>query len=157
MENEFRYIVRIAGTDIDGSLNVEYGLTKIKGLSINLSKTVVGRAKISRDLRIGDLNDADVERFEAILKDLTGYGIPSWMLNRRKDVETGDNLHLIGPDLTLRIKSDIENMIQMRSWRGTRHAFGLKVRGQRTKTTGRSGRAVGVRRRRVMRTEQGGR
>ena len=157
MENEFRYIVRIAGTDIDGSLNVEYGLTRIKGLNINLSKAVFKKSNISKGLRVGDLNDADVERLEAILKDLKSYGIPPWMLNRRKDNETGESLHLIGPDLTLRIKSDIDDMIKMRSWKGTRHSFGLKVRGQHTKTTGRSGRAVGVRRRRVTRTEQGAR
>ena len=154
MENEFRYIVRIAGTDVDGSLNVEYGLTRIRGLNINLSKAIVKRADVPRDLRIGDLHDEDVERVEAILTDLKEYDIPSWMLNRRKDIETGEDLHLIGPDLTLRIKSDIDGMIQRRSWKGIRHSLGLKVRGQRTKTTGRSGRAVGVRRRRAVGTEQ---
>jgi ribosomal protein S13 len=72
------------------------------------------------------------------------HGVPAWLLNRRKDLETGRALHFIGPDLTLRIMADITFMREMRSWKGTRHSLGLKVRGQRTKTTGRSGRVVGV-------------
>jgi len=68
--------------------------------------------------------------------------------NRHKDPETGQDLQFIGPDLSLLIKTDINKMIQLRSWTGTRHSLGLKVRGQRTKTTGRTGRAVGVKKKR---------
>ena len=145
MAQEFRHIVRIAGTDLDGSIKLEYGLKKIKGLSINLSKAMIKKSGLSGDMKVGDLTDADIQRIEDVLRNPKKYGIPGWMLNRRKDLETGEDLHLIGPDLTLRVKTDINNMIQMRVWRGIRHSLGLKVRGQRTKTTGRSGRAVGVR------------
>jgi small subunit ribosomal protein S13 len=51
---------------------------------------------------------------------------------------------LIGPDLTLRTKADIDFVKEIRTWKGVRHSLGLKVRGQRTKSTGRKGRAVGV-------------
>nr|HDO80640.1 30S ribosomal protein S13 [Candidatus Bathyarchaeota archaeon] len=76
----------------------------------------------------------------------SSVGIPSWMLNRQKDLETGKDLHLIGSQLALTVKNDIELMKRIRCWKGVRHALGLKVRGQRTKTTGRKGQTVGVRR-----------
>jgi len=42
---------------------------------------------------------------------------------------------------------DIERLIKMKAYRGVRHARGKKVRGQRTRSTGRKGRTVGVVRR----------
>jgi small subunit ribosomal protein S13 len=72
------------------------------------------------------------------------YSIPGRLLNRRKDADTGRDLHLVTADLTLRTKNDIDFMKNIKSWKGVRHSLGLKVRGQRTKTTGRSGKAVGV-------------
>ena len=48
------------------------------------------------------------------------------------------------------VKSDIDFMTDIRSWKGIRHSLGLKVRGQRTRTTGRKGRAVGVAKKIVM-------
>jgi len=138
----------MVGTDLDGSKKLEYALTKIKGLSINLAKAVVKKSNVSRELTVGNLSDADIQKIEDILRNPKKYDIPGWMLNRHKDSETGGDLHLIGPDLTLRTKTDISDMIKLRSWTGTRHSLGLKVRGQRTKTTGRTGRAVGVKKKR---------
>lgn len=151
MAQEFRHLVRIGGTDIDGSAKLEYGLTKIKGLGINLSKAVVKKANLNGDMRVGNLTDADIQRIEDVLKNPKKYDVPDWMLNRRRDRETGEDLHYIGPDLMLRGKSDIDNMKQMRSWKGTRHSLGLKVRGQRTKTSARTGRAVGVKKKAIVR------
>jgi len=53
-------------------------------------------------------------------------------------------LHLLSSDLVLRTKMDIDLMKKIKSWKGYRHAYGLKVRGQRTRTTGRTGKTVGV-------------
>ena len=150
MTEEYRHIVRIIGTDLDGSGKLEYGLSKIRGLGINLSKAVIKKANLSGDLRVGNLTELDVQKIEDILKNLKKYEIPGWLLDRPKDLETGEDLHLMGPDLTLRIKSDIDDMKQMRSWKGTRHSLGLKVRGQRTKTSGRTGRAVGVKKKAII-------
>ena len=150
MAQEYRHIVRIIGTDLDGSGKLEYGLSRIRGLGINLSKAVVKKANLSGDLRVGNLTDADVQKIEDILKNPKKYEIPSWLLDRPKDLETGEDLHLMGPDLTLSVKSDIDDMKQIRSWKGTRHSLGLKVRGQRTKTSGRTGRAVGVKKKAIL-------
>ena len=71
-------------------------------------------------------------------------GFPIWFLNRRKDPETGKDIHLFTSDIEFTIRNDIERERISGSWRGYRHMFGLKVRGQRTRTTGRKGGAVGV-------------
>ncbi|MEM3641394.1 MAG: 30S ribosomal protein S13 [Candidatus Bathyarchaeia archaeon] len=150
MSGEFRHILRIIDTDVDGTLKVPYALTKIKGISLNLANAILKKAGISPDLRAGFLTEAEVERIEEIIREPTRHGLPSWLLNRRKDLETGKDTHLISADLILRTKMDIEQMKEMKSWRGYRHAYGLKVRGQRTRTTGRSGKAVGVKKKAVV-------
>ena len=72
------------------------------------------------------------------------------LYNRRKALDNGRDVHLIGPDATLSVKNDIDFMTDIRTWKGVRHSLGLKVRGQRTRTTGRKGRAVGVAKKIVM-------
>ena len=145
MSREFRHILRITGTDIDGTLKVLYGITKIMGVNLNLANAILKKTGINPDKRAGFLTKAEVEKIEQIIKDPAKFGLPSWLLNRRKDLETGKDLHLIRADLDLRTKTDIKQMKEIKSWRGYRHAHGLKVRGQRTRTTGRKGKAVGVR------------
>ena len=148
MPEEFRYVVRLADTDLDGFRKVPYALTRIKGVGIRLGWAIARAAGIDPDKRVGFLSEDELKRIEAVLRDPLKFGIPNWMLNRRKDLETGKDLHLIGSDLEFRVKQDIEFMKSIKSWKGWRHSLGLKVRGQRTRTTGRTGRTVGVHRRR---------
>lgn len=147
MTTEFKYIVRIAGTDIDGRLKVPYGLALIKGVGINLAYAICRSLKIDTEKRIGFLTDAEIKKIESALEDISKVNLPSWMLNRRKDYETGEDKHLIGADLIYVVRQDIEREKRIKSWRGIRHALGLKVRGQRTRTTGRTGITVGVKKR----------
>ena len=144
MSREFQHIIRIAGTDIEGTQPVAYALTNIKGVGITLANTIVERAGINSETRMGFLSDAEVKKIEDILEKPAKYGLSEWLLNRRKDRETGDNHHVIGADLVLQTKTDIDEMKKMTSWRGFRHSHGLKARGQRTRTTGRKARAMGV-------------
>ncbi|MCX8204101.1 MAG: 30S ribosomal protein S13 [Candidatus Nezhaarchaeota archaeon] len=143
-EADFKHIVRVAGVDIDGSLKVVHGLTTIKGVGLNLAKMILRAADVSQEARVGYLTEQQVKKIEEILKDPVKYGIPAWSLNRQRDPYTGANLHYIGADLEYLVKSDVELMKRIKSWKGLRHAWGLKVRGQRTRTTGRKGGAVGV-------------
>lgn len=69
---------------------------------------------------------------------------PAWFLNRGKDPETGREMHLIGSELVLAARRDVDLMKKLKSWKGVRHSLGLKVRGQRTVTTGRFGATAGV-------------
>jgi len=150
MSREFRHILRFMGTDLDGSKKVIYGISKIRGVGPNLAQAIVKVAKINPDARIGALSEAEMSRVEDAIRDPIKHGIPPRMVNRRKDIETGRDMHLVGPDLVLKIKSDVDLMKDIRSWKGIRHSLGLKVRGQRTRTTGRSGKAVGVKKKVLM-------
>jgi len=156
MSEEFRHILRIIGTDVDGTLKASYALTKIKGISLNLANAILRKASINPEKRAGFLTETEVEKVEEIIKEPTKFGLPNWLLNRKKDSETGRDMHLISADLVLRTKMDIEQMKEIKSWRGYRHAYGLKVRGQRTKTTGRSGKALGVKKKAIIRPVEEG-
>jgi small subunit ribosomal protein S13 len=149
MSREFNYIVRLHGTNIDGTKMVPYALTDVKGIGIRLARAIVKQLGLDVTERLGSLSDADVRKLETAVDDPASVGLPIWMLNRRKDPMTGDDLHVLTSDLDLRVKDDIDLMRETRSWKGERHGRGLKVRGQRTKTTGRTGRSVGVSRRRI--------
>ena len=147
---EFRHIVRILGTDSAGTLKVSYSVSSIKGVSRSLANAILKKANISPDLRSGFLTEADISKIEDIVKDPSKYNLPIWLFNRRKDSDSGKDMHLISADLVLRTKTDIDEAKNIRSWRGYRHAYGLKVRGQRTKTTGRSGKSLGVKKKGLM-------
>lgn len=144
MSREFRHIVRISGADIDGSKKLVYGITKVRGLGVSLASAIVKAADLKPEIRVGNLTESDVQKIEDVIGDPVKYGIPPRLVNRRKDLSSGRDQHLIGADLTLGMKTDIDFMKDIRSWRGLRHQLGLKVRGQRTRTTGRKGKAVGV-------------
>ncbi|MEM3737697.1 MAG: 30S ribosomal protein S13 [Candidatus Bathyarchaeia archaeon] len=145
MSEGFKHIVRISGVDVNGSKKLPYGLAKIRGVGVNFAKAVVKAAGLSWDMPVGKLTEEDVQKLESVITHPEKYGVPSYLYNRRKDLEKGVDIHLHGSDLDLRTKMDIEFMKGIRSWKGIRHSLGLKVRGQKTRTCGRTGRAVGVR------------
>jgi small subunit ribosomal protein S13 len=149
VSREFNYIVRIHGSNLDGTKLLPYALCELKGIGIRVSRTMIKRISLDPNQRLGDLNDTEIRRIEEILNNPSSYGIPQWMLNRQKDPQTGQDKHLLASDLVLAIKDDVDLMRETRSWKGERHSRGLKVRGQRTKTTARKGRSVGVSRSRV--------
>jgi small subunit ribosomal protein S13 len=151
MSDEFRHILRITDTDVDGTLKTPYALKRIKGISLSLANAILKKAGVDPNIRVGFLTDANIEKIEEIIEEPAKYGIPNWLLNRRKDAETGKDRHVLSADLVLRTKMDIDQMKEIKSWRGYRHAYGLKVRGQRTKTTGRSGKALGVKKKALVR------
>jgi len=154
VSREFNYIVRLHGSNLDGTKLLPYALCDLKGVGIRVSKTMIKKLGLDPSIRLGTLPEADVRRLEEILDNPASGGIPNWMLNRRKDLETGKDIHLLGSDLTLRVRDDIDLMKETRSWKGNRHARGLKVRGQRTKTAARKGRSVGVSRSRVQQQQR---
>jgi len=135
----YRDLVRIASIDIRGDQPILFALSRIKGVGHNLARVILRRADIPNDKLVGFLNEEEIEKIEKILSDPVSYGIPAWMLNRQRDLDTGKDLHYIGSDLILRTRRDIEIMIRMKCWKGVRHSLGLKVRGQKTRTTGRKG------------------
>jgi small subunit ribosomal protein S13 len=150
MSQEYRYILRIMGTDVPGTLKTSYAVAQVKGVSLSLSNAILKKAEVNPDVRVGFLTESDISKIEDVIREPAKYGIPAWLYNRRKDSETGKDTHLLSADLLLRTKMDIDEAKDIRSWRGYRHAYGLKVRGQRTKTTGRAGKALGVKKKTLL-------
>jgi small subunit ribosomal protein S13 len=151
MPREFQHIIRFAGTDIEGTQPVIYALLNVKGVGTQIANAIVEKSGINPETRMGFLSSTDVEKLEDIILNPIKYGMPVWLLNRRKDIETGKDIHLLGSDLVFQTKNDIDQMKKVRSWKGFRHSYGLKVRGQRTKSTGRAGKAMGVKKKQIQR------
>ena len=135
-------------TQVDGNAKVEYGLTQIRGIGRRFAQSIVRVAGIDSNLRIGAIAEKDLNRIEEIILNPIENGIPSWMVNRPKDLRTGEDLHIIGNKLEITVKRDVDRMKKIKSYKGVRHHLKLKVRGQKTKSTGRHGLVVGVTRRR---------
>ncbi|MFX1257119.1 MAG: 30S ribosomal protein S13 [Promethearchaeota archaeon] len=131
-------------SQVDGNAKVEYGLTQIMGIGKRYAQAVVKVANVNPELRIGAIPEKDLNRIEEIILDPIGNGIPDWMVNRKKDLRTGKDIHIIGNQLEINVKRDIDRMKRIKSYKGVRHHRRLKVRGQRTKSTGRHGLVVGV-------------
>ena len=130
----FRYIVRVANTDLDGKKQLIMGLQKIKGVSFMLANAYCKVLNIEQTARVGDLSEHDVSKLDTIIRNKKPDQIPSWLFNRRKDIETGEDMHLIGGDLTFSHESDIRNLKKIKCYRGVRHMQGAPVRGQRTRS-----------------------
>lgn len=131
---------------VDGNAKVEYALTQIKGIGRRFSQIIIKTASIDPSLRIGALSEKEINLIEEIVLDPKKYEIPSYLLNRQKDLRHGDDRHVIGNQLEITVKRDIDRMKRMKSYKGIRHHFNLKVRGQRTKSTGRHGLVIGFQR-----------
>lgn len=142
--SEYKYILRIAGKDIEGSKKVIVAVSEIKGVGYNFAQVLTQILNINPDKRVGFLTEGEIREIEQAIANPAKAGVPLWYLNRRKNMDTGLNQHMITSDLDFAATNDIEREKTVMSWRGYRHMFGLRVRGQRTRTTGRKGGAVGV-------------
>jgi len=126
-------MARIAGVDIPRDKRIEIALTYIFGIGLTTSKRLLQLAGISPDVRVKDLNDAQVGKLrDVISKQLQGR---------------------VEGDLRRQIALNIKRLIEIGTYRGLRHRRGLPVRGQRTRTNARTRRGpkktVGVRRKKA--------
>lgn len=149
MAEEIRYIVRIAGKDLDGNLPIFMALTGIKGIGMRMSRILSyvfeKENGIKFDSKIGNLTEEQDKKLEEIVLHPEKYGIPKWAFNRRKEFETGIDRHAIMNDLDFALRKDLQRLNEIKSYRGLRHSWGLTVRGQKTRSTHRGkGGVVGV-------------
>jgi small subunit ribosomal protein S13 len=144
-EEDIKYFVRVGTTDLDGTKSVRVALTGIKGVGRHTSSVITRMAKVDEYAQLGRIDEASVDRLRVAVEEYITK-IPQWMANRPKDVYTGETKHLFGPDVALTKDEDVNLMRKIRCYRGIRHETGQKVRGQRTKSTGRTGSTVGVKR-----------
>lgn len=139
----FRYIVRFADVDLDGRRSAVLALSGVRGIGPRIAETSVRLAGIPPSEMIGNLPEATVEGLEELVHALPSK-VPAWMMNHSHDHTTGETTHFIGGDLETSVRDDTNQMKMIRSYKGVRHERGQKVRGQRTRSNGRTGMAAGV-------------
>ncbi|MBW2967753.1 30S ribosomal protein S13 [Candidatus Woesearchaeota archaeon] len=145
---DYKHIIRVANTDLDGAKPLQQALTKVKGVGFMMAKAVCLFSKVDRNKQAGKLNETEVSRLNEVLSNPVKSGIPTWMINRRKDPETGGDIHFLGADLRFNVDNDKKVMKKIKSYKGVRHMSGLPVRGQKTKSNFRrnKGKSLGVQR-----------
>ncbi|MFW9971200.1 MAG: 30S ribosomal protein S13 [Candidatus Odinarchaeota archaeon] len=131
-------------TQVDGNAQVDHALTQIRGIGKRLAQAIIKLVGLDPRLRIGAVGEKDLNKIEEIIMNPIENGIPKWMVNRPKDLRTGEDQHIIGNKLEIAVRRDIDRMKKIKSYKGVRHHLGLKVRGQKTKSTGRHGLVIGV-------------
>lgn len=141
--DNFRFIVRMVNTDINGELSVLIGLSQIRGIGLRASQTITKLAGIDPGIQMGTLDDATIAKLVETIESYVEL-VPGWMVNRQHDWESGDDMHLVGMDVDIFLRDDINRMKMIRCYKGIRHERGQKVRGQRTRSNGRTGLQVGV-------------
>ena len=142
--DSFQHIVRLLNTNVDGKRKVAFALRMIKGIGVRFAHLVCKKAGVDIARRAGTLTPEELERVSDVIADPLKYKIPSWFLNRQRDPKTGKTEHVTSNVVDIKLRDDLERMKKIRAHRGVRHAYGLRVRGQHTCTSGRRGKTMGV-------------
>ena len=117
----------VSGVNIPDNKRVETALTSVYGIGSFQAKSILEKAGIFDNPRVRDMEDSDLNRIREII----------------------DRENLVEGDLRREVNQNIRRLIDIGSYRGTRHRRSLPARGQRTKTNARSkrGRRIAVARR----------
>jgi len=150
-DSDFKYIIRIANSDVSGEERLANALTSIKGIGPRISNAVIQKLGLNPNELAGKLDDKNIESIENAIISLNEH-VPNWLLNRQNDYDTGENVHTVSVDLKMTHDEDLNRMKKVKSYKGIRHASGHKVRGQRTYSNGRKGLALGVSRKKGAQT-----
>ncbi|KAK0576059.1 hypothetical protein LWI29_011256 [Acer saccharum] len=141
---EFQHILRVLNTNVDGKQKIMFALTSIKGIGRRFANIVCKKADVDMNKRAGELSSAEIDNLMVIVANPRQFKIPDWFLNRQKDYKDGKYSQVVSNALDMKLRDDLERLKKIRNHRGLRHYWGLRVRGQHTKTTGRRGKTVGV-------------
>lgn len=141
---EFQHILRVLNTNVDGKKKIMFALTSIKGIGRRFANIVCKKADVDMNKRAGELSAAELDNLMTIVANPRQFKIPDWFLNRKKDYKDGRYSQVVSNALDMKLRDDLERLKKIRNHRGLRHYWGLRVRGQHTKTTGRRGKTVGV-------------
>jgi small subunit ribosomal protein S13 len=109
-------LARIAGIDLPRDKRVEIGLTYIYGIGRKLSNDILAQTGVNPDTRVKDLTEEDVSKIRECI----------------------DKSYRVEGDLHREVQLNIKRLVEIGSYRGSRHRKGLPVRGQRTKTNART-------------------
>uniref|UniRef100_A0A8C2N0P6 Small ribosomal subunit protein uS13 n=1 Tax=Cricetulus griseus TaxID=10029 RepID=A0A8C2N0P6_CRIGR len=131
---KFQHILRVLDTNIHARRKIAIAITVTKGAGQRQAHVVLRKADINLTKRAGEPTEDEVERDK----------IPDWFLNRQKDMKDGKYSQVLTNGLDNKLHEDLERWKKVRAHRELFHFWGLRVRGQHTKTTGRRGRTVGT-------------
>nr|YP_010443736.1 ribosomal protein S13 [Vacuolaria virescens]UTE94623.1 ribosomal protein S13 [Vacuolaria virescens] len=109
-------MVRIAGVDLPSQKKILYALTSIYGIGLNTSQKILTTANINSEIRTYELDDSLVSKIRTII----------------------EGMYEVEGDLRRNINLNINRLISINCFRGKRHRQGLPLRGQRTRTNGRT-------------------
>ena len=133
-DKNFKHIIRIANTDLAGNKPINHALKKIKGIGFMFANMVCNLTNVDRTKKAGNLSNHEIDAINTFLTNPSKQGAPEWMLNRRRDFQTGEAKHLVMGDLKFTKENDVRKLKKIKSYVGTRHMFGLPSRGQKTKS-----------------------
>ena len=124
--DKFQHILRVQNTNIDGTRNIMFAMTAIRGIGRRFSNLICKKADIdlskvnqSRSLdrmnhsviqRAGQLDDDEIKRMETIMLNPRQYKIPDWFLNRQKDWKDGTFGQCISNGLDTKLREDLERL-----------------------------------------------
>jgi small subunit ribosomal protein S13 len=145
----FVHLVRLAGVVVPGTLTLPKALRKVNGIGPRIAETLIQPLGYPASTRVGTLTEPQIAEIEKKLENINTL-LPPWMLNRRKDFATGVDFHKIGPELDMTRREDINREKKIKTYRGMRHILGQPVRGQRTRSSFRTGTTLGVSRKKAM-------
>ncbi|XP_051207519.1 small ribosomal subunit protein uS13z/uS13y/uS13x [Lolium perenne] len=141
---EFQHILRVQNTNVDGKQKIMFALTAIKGIGRRYSNIACKKADIDMNKRAGELTAEELDRVMHVVQNPRSFKVPDWFLNRKKDYKDGKFSQVTSNAVDMKLRDDLERLKKIRNHRGLRHYWGVRVRGQHTKTTGRRGKTVGV-------------
>jgi small subunit ribosomal protein S13 len=109
-------MARIAGVDLPRNKRIEVALTYIYGIGFPTSKKILQEAGINPDKKANDLTEEEIAKLREII----------------------ENNYKVEGDLRREVSQNIRRLIDLGTYRGLRHRYGLPVRGQRTRTNART-------------------
>merc|ERR1712094_105590 len=141
--DQFQHILRVLNTNVDGRHRVPFAITAIMGVGRRFANMVCKKAEVDLNKRAGELTSEEIDKLIAVIQRPLQF-LPTWFVNRKKDIKDGKTNHVYANLLDTKMRESLERLWKCRAHRGLRHGWGLRVRGQKTCTTGRHGKTVGV-------------
>merc|ERR1711977_543148 len=141
---DFTHIIRLLNTNVDGKEKIMYALTKIRGIGRRFANLICKKGEIDMSKRAGEFSVEQLEKLMEIVANPQAYKIPRWFLNNQKEYKDGAYTQVTAAQIDSLMRDTLERLKKIRSHRGIRHYWGVRVRGQHTKSTGRGGKNVGA-------------
>ena len=109
-------MARIAGVEIPGKKHIGISLRYIYGIGPAMSQKILTQSGVDSEATTDDLSEEEINRLREII----------------------DREYIVEGELRKEINQNIKRLIEVGSYRGSRHRFNLPVRGQRTRTNART-------------------